>query len=149
VRTGRVLAGVTLHDVLAVSADSVWVVGDEVSAGSSRIVLAHWNGARWHRIPTQVRAWPGRLARGPHGSVLITATPAAGAAAGLILQASVTGWRPPIMIRSRLGSGVADVALLRRARSLLASGGTLTPSGGNAVIWAVRLRPAGYRPAGE
>jgi hypothetical protein len=148
VHTGRILAGVTLHDVLAISDDSVWVVGDEVSAGSARMVLAHWNGARWRRIPTRVRAWPGRLARGPHGSVLITATPAAGAAAGLILQASVTGWRAAITIRSRLGSGVADVALLHRARSLLASGGILTRSGGNAVIWTLRLRPAFYREAG-
>src|SRR5215469_420672 len=146
--TGSVLAGVTLHDVLAVSDDSVWVVGDEVSAGSARIVLAHWNGARWRRIPTRVRAWPGRLALGPHGSVLITATPAAGPAAGLILQASVKGWRPAITIRSHLGSGVADVAMLRRARSLLASGGSLTRAGGNAVIWTLRLRPAPYRQAG-
>jgi len=148
VHTGRVLVGVTLHDVLAVSDDSVWVVGDEVSAGSARIVLAHWNGARWRRIPTRVRAWPGRLALGPHGSVLITATPAAGPAAGLILQASVKGWRPAITIRSHLGSGVADVAMLRRARSLLASGGSLTRAGGNAVIWTLRLRPAPYRQAG-
>lgn len=142
VRTGRVLAGVTLHDVLAVSDDSVWVVGYKVSAGSARVVLAHWDGARWRRIPTRVRAWPGRLARGPGGSVLLTATPAAGAAAGLILQARVNGWRPPITIRSDLGSGVADVAMLRRARSLLASGGILTRSGGDAVIWTFRLRPA-------
>jgi hypothetical protein len=149
VHTGRVLAGVTLHDVMAVSDDSVWVVGDEVSGSSARIVLAHWNGVRWRRIPSRVRAWPGRLAPGPHGSVLITATPAAGAAAGLILQASVNGWRPPIMIRSHLGSGIADVAMLRRTRSLLASGGILTRSGGNAVIWTLRLRPAPYREAGS
>ena len=146
VRTGRVLAGVTLHDVLAISDDSVWVVGDEVSAGSVRLVLAHWNGARWRRIPTRVRAWPGRLAPGPHGSVLITATPAAAAAAGLILQAGPNGWRPAITIQSDLGSGVADVAMLRRTRSLLASGGILTRFGGNAVIWTRRLGPAAYRP---
>jgi hypothetical protein len=148
VRTGSVLAGVTLHDVLAVSDDSVWVVGDEASAGSARLVLAHWNGARWRRIASRVRAWPGRLAPGPHGSVLVTATPSAGAAAGLIVQASVNGWRPPMTIRSHLGSGVADVAMLRGAGSLLASGGILTRSGGNAVIWMLRLRPASYRQAG-
>jgi hypothetical protein len=148
-RTGRVLAGVTLHDVLALSDRSVWVVGDEVSAGSARVVLAHWNGARWRRIPTRLRAWAGRLAPGPRGSVLITATPTAGAAAGLILQATANGWRPAIAIRSELGSGVADVAMLRRTRSLLASGGILTRSGGNAVIWMRRLGPAAHRPASE
>jgi hypothetical protein len=139
VRTGSVLAGVTLHDVLAVSDDSVWVVGDEVRAGSVRLVLAHWNGVGWRRIPTRVDAWPGRLARGPHGSVLITATPAAAAAVGLILQATAHGWRPAITIQSDLGSGVADVAMLRRTRSLLASGAILTRFGGNAVIWKSRL----------
>jgi len=146
VHTGRALAGVTLHDVLAISDDSVWVVGDEVSAGSVRLVLAHWNGVRWQRIPTNVHAWPGRLARGPGGSVLITATPAAAAAAGLILQASVHGWRPAITIQSNLGSGVADVAMLRRTRSLLATGAILTRFGGNAVIWTRQFRPARYRP---
>jgi hypothetical protein len=149
VRTGRALAGVTLHDVLAISDDSVWVVGDEVSAGSVRLVLAHWNGIRWLTIPTRVHAWPGRLARGPGGSVLITATPAAAAAAGLILQASAHGWRPAITIQSDLGSGVADVAMLRRTRSLLASGAILTRFGGNAVIWTRRLRMARFRPVSE
>ena len=120
--------------------DSVWVVGDEVSAGSVRLVLAHWNGVRWRRIPTRVRAWPGRLARGPGGSVLITATPADAAASGLDLAGSRDGWRSAITIQSDLGSGVADVALVRRTRSLLASGGILTRFGGNAVIW---MRSAG------
>ena len=147
VRTGRVLAGVILHDVLAISADSVWVVGDEVSAGSVRLVLAHWNGTSWSRIPTRMRAWPRRLARGPDGTVLITATSAAGAS-GLILQAGIHGWRPAVTIQSDLGSGVADVAMLRRARSLLASGGILTRSGGNAVIWMRRLGPV-HRPDAE
>jgi hypothetical protein len=146
VQTGRALAGVSLHDVLAMSDDSVWVVGDEVSAGSVRLVLAHWNGVRWQRIPTSVHAWPGRLAQGPGGSVLITATPAAAAAAGLILQASAHGWRPAITIQSDLGSGVADVAMLRRTRSLLASGAILTRFGGNAVIWTRQFRLARYRP---
>lgn len=149
VRTGGALAGVSLHDVLATSDDSVWVVGDEVSAGSVRLVLAHWNGIRWQRIPTRVHAWPGRLARGPGGGVLITATPAAAAAAGLILQASAHGWRPAITIQSDLGSGVADVAILGRTRSLLASGAILTRFGGDAVIWTRQLRKARYRPSGD
>lgn len=144
VRTGRALAGVTLHDVLAISDDNVWVVGDEGSGGSVRLVLAHFNGIRWRRIPTRVHAWPGRLARGPRNSVLITATPAA-AAAGLILQASTHGWQPANTIRSELGSGVADVTMLRRRRSLFASGANLTQFGGNAVIWTKRFGPARYR----
>jgi hypothetical protein len=147
VRTGRVLAGVILHDVLAISADSVWVVGDKVSAGSVRLVLAHWNGTSWSRIPTRMRAWPRRLACGPNGTVLITATSAAGAS-GLILQAGIHGWRPAVTIQPDLGSGVADVAMLRRMRSLLASGGILTRSGGNAVIWMRRLGPV-HRPDAE
>jgi hypothetical protein len=146
VRTGRALAGVTLHDVLAISADSVWVVGDDVSAGSVRLVLAHWDGTRWRRIPTGMRAWPRRLARGPHGTVLITATSAAGAS-GLILQAGMHGWQPAITIQSDLGSGVADVAVMRRTRSLLASGGILTRFGGNAVIWMRRLGPVHHPDA--
>ena len=71
---------------------------------------------------------------------------AAAAAAGLILQASVHGWQPALTIRSDLGSGVADVAMLRRSRSLLASGAILTRFGGNAVIWTRRFGPARYRP---
>jgi hypothetical protein len=139
--TGRVLAGVTLHDVLAISDRNVWVVGDETSAGTVRLVLAHWNGTRWRTVGTRVRAWAGRLAPGPHGSVLITATPADAAASGLILQAGANGWRRAITIQSGLGSGVSDVALLRRTRSLLASGGILTRLGGDAVLWSVPRAP--------
>ncbi len=146
-RTGRVLAGVMLHEVLAISADSVWVVGDKVSAGSVRLVLAHWNGTGWRRIPTRMRAWPRRLARGPNGTVLITATSAAGSS-GLILQAGIDGWRPAVTIQSDLGSGVAEVAMMRQSRSLLASGGILTRFGGNAVIWMRRLGPL-HRPDAE
>jgi hypothetical protein len=76
--------------------------------------------------------------------VLITATPTA-AAAGLILQASARGWRPAVTIQSDLGSGVADVAMLRRTKSLLASGAILTRFGGDAVIWTRQFRPARSR----
>ena len=145
VRTGHVLAGVALHDILATSDRSVWVVGDEISKGAVGLVLAHWNGARWTRIPTSMRAQAGRLARGAHGGVLITAA-ADTTASGLILQASAVGWRPAVTIRSGLGSGVSDVALVHGTWSLLASGGILTRLGGDAVIWTVPLTRAAHRP---
>ncbi|MFY9887897.1 MAG: hypothetical protein WAK71_06260 [Streptosporangiaceae bacterium] len=145
VHTGSVLSGVQLHDILAVSDHDVWVLGDEVSRGRVGLVLAHWNGARWATL-SRLSAWPGLLARGPHGSVLVTATPSNAAAAGLILQAGEYGWGPVITIESQLGSGVSDVALVGKTRSLWATGGVLTRLGGDAVIWQGTLgRTAHHR----
>ncbi|HXB47731.1 MAG TPA: hypothetical protein VNW50_08200 [Streptosporangiaceae bacterium] len=147
VRTGRVLAGVVPSDILATSKRDVWVLGDEISGGSIRLVLAHWNGARWTRINAGVTAFAGRLAAGAHGTVLVTATPAYASAAGLILQVNAAGQRRATAIRSGLGSGVSAVAVLRGTKMLLASGGVLTRLGGDAVIWEGRLTlPA--RPRG-
>jgi hypothetical protein len=150
VRTGRVLAGVVASDILATSKRDVWVLGDEVSGRSVRLILAHWNGARWTRINTGVTAFAGQLSAGPHGTVLVTATPADASAAGLILQVNADGQRRTMAIRSGLGSGVSAVAVLRGTRSLLASGGVLTRLGGNAVIWEGRLTlPAHRRDADD
>jgi hypothetical protein len=150
VQTGRVLAGVVANDILATSKRDVWVLGDEVSGRSVRLILAHWNGARWTRIDTGVTAFAGQLSAGPHGTVLVTATPADASAAGLILQVNAAGQRRTMAIRSGLGSGVGAVAVLRGTRSLLASGGVLTRLGGNAVIWEGRLTlPAHRRDADD
>ena len=139
VQTGRVLAGVVASDILAISKRDVWVLGNEVSRRVGRLVLAHWNGARWTRINLGVTGFAGRLSAGRHGTVLVTATPADTSAAGLILQVNAAGQRRSTTIRSGLGSGVSAVAALRGTRLLLASGGVLTRLGGNAVIWEGRL----------
>ena len=139
VRTGHVLTGVVPSDILAVSKRDVWVLGNEVRAGAIRLVLAHWNGARWRRIDTGVAAFAGRLSPGAHGTVLATATPAQASAAGLVLQVNAGGEDRVTAIRSGLGSGVSAVALVRGTRLLLASGGVLTRLGGDAVIWEGRL----------
>ena len=139
VRTGHVLTGVVASDILAASKRDVWVLGNEVRAGAIRLVLAHWNGARWRRINMRVAAFAGRLSPGAHGTVLVTATPAQASAAGLVLQVNAAGEDRVTAIRSGLGSGVSSVALLRGTRLLLASGGVLTRLGGDAVIWEGRL----------
>jgi hypothetical protein len=138
VRTGRVLAGVVASDILATSKRDVWVLGDEISGRTTRLVLAHWNGARWTRINVGVTAFAGRLSAGAHSAVLVTATPDGTSAAGLILQVNAAGQRGTTAIRSGLGSGVSAVAVLRGTR-LLASGGVLTRLGGDAVIWEGQL----------
>jgi hypothetical protein len=135
VRTGGVLAGVAASDILATSDHNVWVLGNKANGNAIRLVLAHWNGVRWIRIDTHVRAFAGRLSAGTHGTVLVTATPADGSAAGLILQVNADGSHHVTAIRSGLGSGVSAVAAVRGTRLLLASGGVLTRLGGNAVIW--------------
>jgi hypothetical protein len=139
VRTGHVLTGVVASDILAASKRDVWVLGNEVRAGATRLVLAHWNGSRWQRIDTGLTAFAGRLSPGVHGTVLVTATPAQASAAGLVLQVNAAGEERVTAIRSGLGSGVSAVALLRGTRLLLATGGVLTRLGGDAVIWEGRL----------
>jgi len=143
--TGRALAGVVPRDILAMSDDDVWVVGDRVSRdGTPRLVLAHWNGASWSQLAGGLSAWAGRLAPGPGGDVLVTATPASGTATGLILYASAQRWGASIVGQSGHGSGVSDVVLTPGSESLWATGGVLTPLGGDAAIWIDPLvRPDG------
>ncbi len=147
VRTARALDGIQLADILAISSSDVWVLGDTQADGTARLVLVHWDGAEWSRLPSSVQAWPGRLAPGPDGSVLISATPTNGAADGLILRATTRGWRPMITLRSPLGSGVSDIALMRSDKSLWASGGVLNRVGGDAVIWEGQARRTAHRAA--
>lgn len=138
-RTGSVLDGVVVSDVLAISKRDVWILGDEPGTGVARLVLVHWNGERWTRLAPGPRAFPGQLSAGPHGTLLVTATSSDAAATGLILLADAAGWRDVVAIRSGLGSGVSAVAVSPGTRLLLASGGVLTRLGGDAVIWEGRL----------
>jgi len=137
VHTGSALAGVQPRDILAISNRDVWVAGNQVTgSGVVRLVLAHWTGRHWTRLVSSLHAWAGRLAPGPVGDVLLTATPTGPSATGLILLASSDGWRATLMVHSGLGSGISDVALVPGTRSLWATGGILTRLGGDAAIWS-------------
>jgi hypothetical protein len=147
VHTGTALAGVRARDILALSNDNVWVVGNQVSrSGAGRLVLAHWNGQTWTRLTSKLHVWAGRLSGGWRGSVLITATPDGAPAAGMILRATPLAWLSATTISSAQGSGVSDVALMRSSRSVLVSGGVLTRLGGNAAIWTGQLSQPAARP---
>ena len=135
VAAGPDLAHASLRDILALSDRDVWVLGTQSAAAGGHLLLAHWNGTSWSAFPTRLTAWPGRLVRGQHGTVLVTATPASATASALILQASASGWGPSVTVSSPLGSGVGDVAAIRGSRSLWAVGGMLTRLGSDAVIW--------------
>ena len=150
VNTGSILAGVQLSDILAISGHDVWAVGNsETRQGTIRLVLARYNGTRWARVPTRLQAWAGRLAPGPRGRVLLTATPAHADAGGLILEASAAGWRPAVLVKSDLGCGVSDATLVRGTRAVLASGGILTRVGGNAIVWVQPAARTRHRADGD
>lgn len=141
VPTGSDLDGVQPRDILAMSASDVWVLGTKAAtADGVRLVLLHWNGEAWTSLVTQVNAWAGRLAPGPEGSVLVTATPADASAAGLVLQVSASDGWPVVTAQSWLDSGsVSDVTLVSGTQSLWASGAVLTRLGGKAVVWTGQL----------
>jgi hypothetical protein len=146
----RALAGVQPRDILAISNHNVWVAANQVNRlGVVRLVLAHWNGTRWTRLVSGLRAWAGRLAPGSGGGVLLTATPASASATGLILHAWPGGWGATIIIQSGLGSGVSDVAMAPGTRSLWATGGILTRLGGDAAIWSGSFTRTGRRSIDE
>jgi hypothetical protein len=140
VPAGRALAGVQLHDILAVSDSDVWVLGAVSSkSGQISLALARWDGRTWLRVPVRLHAWPGRLARGPHGGVLVTAVPAGAIASGLILAVSPNGAQTTMRIQAAQGSGVSDAALIPGTRDIWASGGILTLRGSDAAIWSGQL----------
>jgi hypothetical protein len=135
-QTGQALAGVRVHDVLALSNHDVWLAGDEARQ-AGRLVLLHWDGRRWATFPTELHAWAGSLAAGRDGDVLVTATADAGASVtGYVLAASPRGRLRVTTIRSAYGSGVSDVAQASRSRRILVAGSILTATGGNAAIWS-------------
>ena len=132
VRTGKAVAAIRWRDVLAESAHDVWLLGD---SAKSRLVLAHWNGWRWHLISTAVPALAGQLASGPDGRILATATSYAQVPAGLIVTASAGGRVSTSVIRSALGCGASDAVVVPGTGAVWVSGGTLTRLGGDAAIW--------------
>jgi hypothetical protein len=136
VATGRALAGIRWHDILAESAHDVWLVGNTASLlGSGRLMLAHWNGARWSRFVTSLQAWAGQLASADRDRVVATATSSGLLAVGLIAEISSNGRMTWSSFGSSFGSGVSDAAFDPRAGVLWASGGILTRRGGDAAIW--------------
>lgn len=147
VPTGSALDGVQLRDILAISNADVWVLGDTVTAtGTVMLAMAHWNGRGWSRVPMSLDAWAGRLAVGPDGDVLATATPSGAAAAGLILQVSPHGVQAEARIQAGDGSGVSDVTQVPGTRGeLWASGGVLTARGSDAAIWTGSATPLARR----
>jgi hypothetical protein len=150
VPTGRALAGIRWHDILAESAASVWLVGNAASQhGIGPVVLAHWNGQRWTRLASHVQAWAGQLAVAGRGQAMATATSTGILATGLIVQVSGDGRMTWSSIASSFGSGVSDVALAPKAGLVWASGGILTLLGGDAGIWVRSIPPAARRGSGQ
>jgi hypothetical protein len=134
------------RDILALSPNDVWVLGDKVSArGAVHLVLMQWNGERWSSLDTRISAWAGRLAAGTDGGVLLSATPASASASGEIAQASAEAGGIAVSAPSVLTGGVSDVVLTGGGRELWASGAVLTRLGGNAVIWTGQLPPSADR----
>ena len=140
VRTGRVLIGVRWHDILAVSQNDVWILGNsENTQGIGKLVLAHWNGRHWTRFNTTLQAWAGQLASVSDGYVVASAVSAGQAGDGLIVEMTSRGRLTWSTIGSSLGSGVTDVAYAPHSHVLWASGGVLTRLGGNAALWTLAL----------
>jgi hypothetical protein len=140
VRTGRALGGVRWHDILAVSADDVWILGTTASSeGSGKLVLAHWNGRHWTRFNTSLEAWAGQLASVGGGSVVATAMSSGLLGDGLVIEMTSHGHLTWSTIASSLGSGVTDIAYAPQSHVLWASGGVLTRLGGNAALWTLAL----------
>jgi hypothetical protein len=142
VRTGRVLAGAQLKDVMAISRRSVWVLAlaPRNHHKSGRIALAHWNGTRWIRYAAPARELsgdplPGRMAPDGHGGVWVTAMTAGRSTAARILHLSRSGGWTQASISFGSGNGISDLALIPGTSSLWGSGGFITPGGGDASIW--------------
>lgn len=162
VSAGSALANTQLSDILAQSADSVWVPGISPASGADgHVVLAHWNGKAWTRYTAP---WPAqqveRLAPDGAGGVWIPVVTAGNSPRTWILHLSRSGrWtRADISARAGSGLGIGDLALVPGTRSLWGAGGVLTAAGGDAVIlgggtgdWlaALRSRPcqAGHPPS--
>lgn len=137
VRTVPELAGAHLHDVLALAAHSVWIAGNlSDSRGEGRLVLAHWNGQWWRTFIMPVHVAAGRLASDGHGGVWVTATTGGYRIGAMFLHLYWSGGHAWTTVDHGLGNGVSDIALIPGTSSLWASGGFLTASGGDAVIFA-------------
>lgn len=137
VGSGATLAGASLDDVLARSARSVWVVGNlHARRGEGKLVVAHYDGRRWHSTRTRWLADTSRLAPDGAGGVWITADNVGNSGQALIghLLDGHLSWT---MVRHDQGSGISDVTTSASGR-VWASGGVLTQAGGDAVVWSHR-----------
>lgn len=143
VRTGSVLAGTQLDDVLAVSRHSVWILGNApAQSPAGHVVLAHWNGRKWRRIEAPGRAMPRRLAADGHGGVWVTATTLGARTESRLLHLSRSGRWTQVDIAYGLGNAISDLVLVPGSGALWGSGGFLTQAGGDTAIWRCAPRPA-------
>ncbi len=136
VRRSAALRGIHMSDILATSARDAWVAGNLAAKhGYGKLVLAHWNGLYWVRIVLAADGWAGRLAPDGRGGVWLTAEATSLPARGLVLHISAGGLQSRSIVLAGDGSGVSGLALLRGTGTLLATGGYLTMTGGDAAIW--------------
>jgi hypothetical protein len=137
VRTGHALDHASLDDVLALSRNSVWVVGNlSARRGEGRLVLAHFDGRRWTQRLTPWHADTGRLAPDGFGGVWVTADQGgthSDALVGHLPDRCQPTWAA---VQHGLGSGVTGIATSRGTRRVWLSGGFLTKAGGDAAVWA-------------
>lgn len=131
------LTGARLHDVLALSPDSVWIAGNlPASSGEGRLVLAHWDGRQWRTFVLPARVAAGRLAPDGHGGAWVTATTGEARSGAMFLHLSWSGHYASTTVDHGLGNGVSDIAIIPGTTSFWASGGFVTENGGDAVIFA-------------
>ncbi len=136
VRTGSVLAGAELDDVIAVSPRDVWVLGNSPAASpAGRVVLAHWNGLSWRRFIAPGRAMPRRLAPDGRGGIWVAATTLGAQTESRLLHLSRSGRWTLANLKHGFGNAVSDLVLIPGTLSLWGSGGFLTRAGGDAAIW--------------
>jgi len=134
------LAGTQLDDVLAVSASDVWVSGITTAANTSGdVVLAHWNGTAWTRFTAP---WPAqraeRFAADGAGGIWIPVVTGGNSPQVWLLHMSRSGrWtRTQVIAGQDAVVGIGDLTLVPGTSALWGAGGLLTPTGGNAAIWA-------------
>jgi hypothetical protein len=136
VRRSPALRGIRLQNILATSGRNAWVAGNLAAKhGYGRLVVAHWNGQHWTRIVLAGAGWAGRLAPDGRGGVWLTAEATSLPAHALVLHVSAAGLQSQSILTAGYGSGISGLALLRGQDALLATGGYLTSTGGNAAIW--------------
>jgi hypothetical protein len=149
-RTGRLLAGTRLDDVLALSRRNIWVVGNlETRHGDGRLLIAHFNGQHWKRTVTRWRGDIGRLAPDGSGGVWVSADNSGASSDVLIGHLPRQGRLTWVTLRDGLGSGVSDIAASRGTHRVWLSGGFLTRTGGDAVIWSHSPARVTRVPAGR
>ena len=129
-----------LDAVLALPADSVWVVGNRRPAraahGEGRLFIVHFDGRRWTRTATRWRADTGRLAPDGADGVWITADDSGARNDALVGHVCLRGTPTWATVHDGLGSGISDVAVSPAGTGTVwLSGGFLTQTGGDAAVW--------------